>query len=248
MADGTLLGSYFYHDIIPWDDDMDIMVDYHDYFRLKKIFHNTSIWSKYNLCGYADSFNEYEFGLLNKVYPDFDEIKTIKGEKLVTSNRTRFHKLRIFSSQAKKSEKYPWRWPFIDMTFFKYNSTRFWSYDVIQYFMPIDYFFPFHLRLFMGRWLPAPHRTGLFLKRKLGKLGKFVCQSGPLDHKNEVTVSRRERVSVPCHFLDKVYVKIIRSKLENGYTNETAIIADKILYSAAIEEDFDDVKLFRNYK
>ena len=105
MTDGTLLGSYFYHDIIPWDDDMDIMVDYHDYFRLKKIFHNTSIWSKYNLCGYQDSFNEYDFGLLNKVYPDFDEIKTIKGEKLVTSNRTRFHKLKIFSSQAKKFEK-----------------------------------------------------------------------------------------------------------------------------------------------
>ena len=111
--------------------------------------------------------------------------------------------------------------------------------------MPIDYFFPFHLRLFMGRWLPAPHKTGLFLKRKLGKLGKFVCKSGPLDHKNKETVSARERVSVPCHFLDKVYVKIIRSKLENGYTNETAIIADKILYSLAIEEDFDDVKLFR---
>ena len=61
MADGTLLGSYFFHDIIPWDDDMDIMVDYQDYPRLKKAFQNETIWSKYNLCGFHDSFNEYEF-------------------------------------------------------------------------------------------------------------------------------------------------------------------------------------------
>ena len=78
MAHGTLLGSYFFHDIIPWDDDMDIMVDYQDYPRLKKAFQNETIWSKYNLCGFHDSFNEYEFNLLNKVYPDVDQIETKK--------------------------------------------------------------------------------------------------------------------------------------------------------------------------
>ena len=183
MADGTLLGSYFFHDIIPWDDDIDIMVDYRDYPRLKKAFQNHSVWLKYNLYGYQDSFNEYEFDLLDNVYPDTDQVKTTKHKKQITlSNRTRFHKTKIFSTQANKFKKYPWRWPFIDVTFFKYNMTHFWNHDKIQYFMPIEDFFPF-------------------------------------------------------------YVKISRSEMKNGRTNESAILSGKILYSTYVHENFNDVKL-----
>ena len=240
MADGTLLGSYFFHDVIPWDDDMDIMVDYHDYPRLKKAFQNQSIWSKYNLCGYHDSFNEYEFNMLNRTYPDTDRASSKELRKNNESNRTRYHKVKIFPTAAKKFKNYPWRWPFIDVKFFKYNQSHVWNYDFRnQYFMSIENFFPFHLRLFMGLWLPAPHKTGLFLKQKYGK---FLCKVGHRNHKNEERIKLKEQVSVPCDSLKSVYVEIIRSKLQNGFTNESALLNDGILYSVFVEESFDDVK------
>ena len=100
-------------------------------------------------------------------------------------------------------------------------------------------FFPFHLRLFMGLWLPAPHKTGLFLKQKYGK---FLCKVGHRDHKKEERIKLKEQVSAPCDSLKSIYVNIIRSKLQNGFTNESALLNDGILYSVFVEESFDDVK------
>ena len=231
MADGTLLGSYFFHDIIPWDDDLDIMVDFQDYPRLKKVFQNQTIWSKYNLYGFHDSFNEYDFNLLNKTFPDVDKINIKKGNNMIVTNRKRFHKVKVFSITAQKVKNYPWRWPFIDIAFYKYNQSHFWNNDIPQYFMPRENVFPSHERLFMGMWLSAPHKTGSFLKRKLGKTAAFECKRDTWNHQKEENTDPKDVVSVPCSTLHNVYVKIKRSKLENGKTKESAILKSKVLYS-----------------
>ena len=44
MADGTLLGSFVMHDIIAWDDDVDFMVNYNDYPKLKRIYQDKIIF------------------------------------------------------------------------------------------------------------------------------------------------------------------------------------------------------------
>ena len=247
MADGTLLGSYFFHDIIPWDDDVDLMVDYNDYPRLKKAYHNKTIWSNYNLYGYHDSFNEYEFELLNTTFPDRDvEQDLIPYTNISYSKRIKYHKLKIFSTNGKRLTKNFYKWPYIDVTFFKHNGNHFWNHDKIRYSMPVKDFFPFHLRPFMGMWLPAPHKTALFLKQKIlrySKSGSLKCQIGMWDHKKEEDISMKERVSVPCASLDSVYVRITRSKLEDGKTNESAIISGKNLYSTYVDEYFDDASL-----
>ena len=117
MSDGTLLGSYVFHDIIPWDDDIDFMVDIRDYPKLKTIFQNKTIWSKYQLHGFHDATNEYTFNLLSTVFPDRQ------------GNTTRYHKVKIFPTTAKRTHKYPWNWPFIDITFFKQNITHVWNHN-----------------------------------------------------------------------------------------------------------------------
>ena len=37
LSDGSLLGSYLYHDMLPWDENIDIRVAYRDYATLKKV-------------------------------------------------------------------------------------------------------------------------------------------------------------------------------------------------------------------
>ena len=64
MCDGTLLGSYVAHDMLPWDDDMDVMVKYADINKIKAIFSNTSLWREYEILGYHDDVNEYDYSLL----------------------------------------------------------------------------------------------------------------------------------------------------------------------------------------
>ena len=44
MCDGTLLGSYIGHDMLPWDDDIDIMVSHQDLPKVKRIFRNPELW------------------------------------------------------------------------------------------------------------------------------------------------------------------------------------------------------------
>ena len=89
-------------------------------------------------------------------------------------------------------------------------------------------------------WLSAPHKTGLLLKRTLLKSGTFECKSEPWNHKKE---EFQRKVSVSCDSLNNVYVKVHRSKLENGKTNESAVLSNQVLYSVYVDENFDDVRL-----
>lgn len=66
MCDGTLLGSYLSHGMLPWDDDVDLMVRYSDINKIKNIFSNVSIWKTYQILGYHDDINEYDYSLLTE--------------------------------------------------------------------------------------------------------------------------------------------------------------------------------------
>ena len=46
MSEGTLLGSYMFHDLIPWDDDLDINISFHDYKKLKTVVYQDPEFKK----------------------------------------------------------------------------------------------------------------------------------------------------------------------------------------------------------
>ena len=256
LADGTLLGSYLFHDMIPWDDDMDLMVDYRDYPKVKDIFSNITIWLKYNLVGYHDARNEYEFSELKTIYLDepMNKLKQVenptkivfintekpisKRKRKQTKRSTRYHKFKIYSIHGRKikgskNHAFPWRWPFIDVKFFKQNLSHVWNYDFKNHhYHPKSDFYPLHLTPFMGMWLPSPHQTAKCLKRQYGDI---KCKEHGYDHRLEKGVSNK--ADVPCTELQTSYVKITRSKFSNG-TLESVYLSEKITYSVFVNTPY----------
>ena len=57
LSDGSLLGSYLYHDMLPWDDDIDIRVAYGDYAKLKKVSLLIINLSCFKYCGFMTPAN-----------------------------------------------------------------------------------------------------------------------------------------------------------------------------------------------
>ena len=222
-----MLGSYSFHDIIPWDDDIDISVDFRDYPKLKRTFHNSSVWKKFHLHGFWDKSNEYDFKNLTTIFPDKE------------NGITRHHMVKIYFANATRTFNYPWRWPFIDIFYFKQNKTHVWNLDKTQQYTPIQEYYPFHLRPYMGMWLPVPHKPAKFLKGTYGTT--FAWGLTKWDHKKESSVTTK-RLSLPFKEIKSAYVNISRHECDRG-TVESVHISGDPMYSVYVNEHIEDAIL-----
>jgi hypothetical protein len=233
-----------YHDVIPWDDDIDLMVDYRDYPKLKRTFQSNLFWSKYNIHGFWDPTNEYAFHLLNQTFPDVEPAKDTKN-KTKKKKIKRCHTVKIFSADQKSVGNHPWKYPCIDIFFFKQNLTHIWQLNKRQpneietqrmkWYTPISEFYPFHLRPYAGMWLPVPHKTMRFLKNRYHV---FRCHSNEWNHQKDAYIKPENRVSVPCQNLQTAYVSINRTQSSNG-TLDAVYLSKDLVYSVFIDEKYE---------
>lgn len=229
MCDGTLLGSYFFHDFIPWDDDLDLMMDLADRHKLNKLFVDREFRKKFDVVSYHDKIDWYSLKTLEGRNPSLTNPADIRRLE-----QQSFFKFKFFQKSSKKIRNYPWRWPFIDIKF--YNETK----DLVQnvdgkkiYKIPTKEFFPLHLRPFAHLWLPAPHNTRYFLQTKFKK---FKCRSHSWDHKNETFQRQRE---ARCQDIYSVYPHVQRTKIiEAGETfvMENLMLGSRLLHSTIVDE------------
>ena len=147
MYFGTLLGSYMCHSMLPWDDDIDIMVDVKHIAKIIQLHHLGVLQREQNIGLYVHCRGKKRLWNLSKT-EDVKKCKTLKLKFYDGVTITRAY------------HNYPWNWPFVDADALHHNSTFAWNQndDVIHdYFINIDDFLPFHLCPFGQLWLPAPN-------------------------------------------------------------------------------------------
>lgn len=238
MCDGTLLGSYMSHDMLPWDDDMDLMVRFDDLPRVKQIFQRKSLWRHYTIQGYHDSGKEYDFYTLKNLPPDLEDPLYYNyiyssGSGSNESYTSLYHKFKFFLNNGTRAGTQTWNWPYIDVKYYMENSTHIWNLDMPKrvQFRERSTFYPLHLRPFASLWLPAPRDTRNYL---INKYGRFRCRNSVWNHEKEV---KQKQKKVRCWRLSRYYPFVWREKLEGGVL-EVLKLDNKIIQYVGIPEMF----------
>ncbi|KAK2183824.1 hypothetical protein NP493_295g06024 [Ridgeia piscesae] len=136
LAQGTLLGSYVMHDMLPWDDDLDIFVNLDDLPKMRRLF-NDSGAGHYKQIQLLETQNENWF--TGKVFSVNDPKAGVY----------RWHWPYI--DIAFYTEK--------NMVISSHKASRRWKLNR-------GYFFPTVQRPLGGRWFPTPGNTGAFIAYK----------------------------------------------------------------------------------
>ncbi|KAK2159370.1 hypothetical protein LSH36_154g07053 [Paralvinella palmiformis] len=174
---------------------------------------------------------------------DFDVFVNVEDkEKLFTAIKSTASydvtkagtRIKMFATKAaNQTSRYPWRWPYVDISFYVENDTHIWdsSPQFNDYVYPKEDVFPLHKRPLAGLNFDAPRDAYRNLKRTYKSVD---CTTHYYSHKYE---KREGRIVIPCGLLKASFPFVHRSKsIRGGGILERLMLDEMLIHEMVVDE------------
>lgn len=164
----------------------------------------------------------------------FSALAMLSPSYEIINTGTRF---KLYSRKATKTSQYSWKWPYVDIWFFKENNTHIWDEIPSRAFMrdyvyPKSIIFPLHLRPFGPIYFPSPFDSFAALTITYRTTD---CETYFYNHKYEITQRENFR-SLPCHMLRNQVAFVFRIKAKDSGLVEILVKGKDVLNVLKVNE------------
>jgi hypothetical protein len=142
-------------------------------------------------------------------------------------------RLKFWSTKTDVQTSAPWKWPFIDISFFKNDLRKLWGVAGGPVYK-MEHVFPIHKRPFEQFWVNAPHNSPASIMTEYPDVQPNLCQTWWYNHKKEQGKATSRKV--PCENL-KDYFPFVHRRIVNGAMEETLKVNDKVIHTYVVLDE-----------